>query len=424
MAVIQGRTREQIRVSIGYALGKLFEGTTTSSTDAWSVLDTSLRGGNDEHIGSWIVATSGTNDGEIRQASDSATADITVTPAFGATVPSGMTYELWDRAFPPAAIHEFINMAIYDATGRFYVPDEDISLHTSKKTSRYTIPSNIAAIRRIDYRAEFTEKKLLDCDTAFDELVDGDNVVTVSTEDYREGSGSNKWVIAVGMSGTVGGTLGDIIATDSITAVDLTRYTHAEFWVKSSVAASAGDFTLMLDDTASCASAIENLAFPALTADVWTPVRVALAAPELLTAVISVGVKYVTDLAALTLHIDDIKVVSEENERWERLEQHWWNINREDRKLVISRGGLGVAPYHRLRIYGFDKPALLSTDATVTEVPEQFVIARAVAYALQSNAGGTGTDPDAHQRQAALWWQRSVDMERRFPILQDMKLVD
>ena len=422
MAVIQGRTRQQLRVSIGYALGKLFEGTTTSTaSDATSVLDTKLRGGDDEHIGSWVVSTSGTNDGEIRQASDSATADITVAPAFGATVPSGMTYELWDRAFPPAAINEFINMAIYDATGRFYVPDEDISLHTSKKTSRYTIPSNIAAIRRIDYRAEFTEKKLLDCDTVFDESVDGDNTVTVSTEDYREGSGSNKWVIGVDIGAT------EVMAADTITSADLTRYTHAEFWVKSTLVTNAGDLTLMLDDvliSPTSGTAIENLAFPALTANVWTPVRVALATPELLTAIVSVGVRMVNNLAAFTMYIDDIKVVSEENERWERLEQHWWNIDREDRKLVISRGGLGVAPYHRLRIYGFDKPALLSADATATEVPEQFVIARAVAYALQSNAGGTGTDPDAHQRQAALWWQRSVDMERRFPILQDMKLVD
>ena len=422
MAVIQGRTRQQLRVSIGYALGKLFEGTTTSSTDAWSVLDTSLRGGNDEHNGSWVVATSVPNAGEIRQVSDSASEDITVTPAFGDTVPSGMTYELWDRAFPPAAIHEFINLAISDATGRFYVPDEDISLHTSKKTSRYTIPSNIAAIRRIDYRAAFTEKQLLDCDTVFDESVDATkNTVTVSTEDYREGSGSNKWVIKVGMGA------GDIIATDSITAVDLTRYTHIEFWVKSTLATSVGDLVIMLDDSANCATPTvggEQIDFPALTAGVWTPVRLALTNPSDLIAIISVGVKMVNDLVAFTMYIDDIKVVSEENERWEMLEQHWWNINREGRTLVISRSGLGVAPYHRLRIYGFDKPALLSTDASATEVPDSFVIARALYHALQSNAGGTGTDPDAHQRQADRAWQRSEDMKRQFPILQDMKLVD
>ena len=94
MPVVQGRTRKQIRVSVGYNLQALYVSSTTSSVDATSVVDTTLRGGDDAHNGKWMVQTSGTNDEEIRQISDytQSSTDMTVAPAFSNTVASGATY--------------------------------------------------------------------------------------------------------------------------------------------------------------------------------------------------------------------------------------------------------------------------------------------------------------------------------------------
>ncbi len=56
MAVIQGRTRKEIRQSIGYNLGTIYVSTATGGSSS-TVEDTSLTtviGGNDDHIGKWI----------------------------------------------------------------------------------------------------------------------------------------------------------------------------------------------------------------------------------------------------------------------------------------------------------------------------------------------------------------------------------
>ena len=65
MPVIQGRTRKEIRQSIGYNLGAMHIGTATGSGSTTTIVDASLTtviGGNDDHIGKWIVFTSGSND--------------------------------------------------------------------------------------------------------------------------------------------------------------------------------------------------------------------------------------------------------------------------------------------------------------------------------------------------------------------------
>ena len=103
-----------------------------------------------------------------------------------------------------------------------------------------------------------------------------------------KGSASNKFVIAAGASA------GDI-ATDSITSVNLAKYDYIEFWIKSTVATSAGNLKILLDDSASCASPIETLNVPALTANTWKYCRVALSNPHTDTAIISVGLEYIPD---------------------------------------------------------------------------------------------------------------------------------
>jgi hypothetical protein len=67
MPILQARSREQIRVNIGHAVGgmKLIEADATGSSNEFVTDD--LFGGADDHNGKWLVYTSGTNDEQIRR---------------------------------------------------------------------------------------------------------------------------------------------------------------------------------------------------------------------------------------------------------------------------------------------------------------------------------------------------------------------
>ena len=135
MPTIAGRTRDQLIQAVGYHLPDFFVGSTTSAGgDTTSVIDTKLRGGNDAHNGKWVRWTSGTLDGEVSRADDyvQSSTDITVAPAFSATVPSGASYELWPVDYQPARIADFINQGILDTYGRAYNPVESLALHADE----------------------------------------------------------------------------------------------------------------------------------------------------------------------------------------------------------------------------------------------------------------------------------------------------
>ena len=93
--------------------------TTSSSSDATSVFDTKLRGGNDSKNGRHIRLTSGALDGQESRINDyvQSTGDMTVAPAFTGNPASGISYELWLPEFPPTNVEEFINQAIMDTYG-------------------------------------------------------------------------------------------------------------------------------------------------------------------------------------------------------------------------------------------------------------------------------------------------------------------
>jgi hypothetical protein len=217
MAVIQGRTRKEIRQSVGYNLGSVYVSTATGG-NASTVVDTSLTtviGGDNDHIGKWIVFTSGGLDGTIARVTDyvASTTTLTFQPTAGSSA-SGLAYELWDGDFAPARVHDFINQAVIEATGSAYDMVEDVSLHTDGHTIRFDIPSGMSMIQDVFHRSSVEFTRLHACNTAFDETVDSDITVSIDSEDKRQGNGSNKFVIAVGASA------GDI-ATDSITSKDI-----------------------------------------------------------------------------------------------------------------------------------------------------------------------------------------------------------
>jgi hypothetical protein len=190
------------------------------------------------------------------------------------------------------------------------------------------------------------------------------------------------------------------------------------------VATSSGNLKLLLDDTAACASPLETLSIPALSADTWTFVRIALSNPETDTAIISVGLEYDSDLGACTVWIDDISAVVNDTAEWTTLDRRNWKIDKEARDLILMRDGHRALGYSLIKLVGGDKPALLTSDSTETEIPEDYIIASAVAQALLAGSGGPSTDPDAKRQLSAYWTTQAERSRRSFPMLVNVRSVD
>ena len=421
MPAIQGRTREQLRQHIGRTLGAAYVSSATASGSTTTLVDNSIvLGGADTQIGKWVRFTSGSNDTLTRRVTDSSITSnvttLTFMPAATASTASE-SYELWESAYSPDYIDDFINQSILAATGWVYDPIENIELHGDGHQTRFDIPSGISMISKVEYRHKVSSTRIHACGTTFDETTDGDFTQSLDTKDRKQGTQSLKMVIADGASA------GDFV-TDSITSKNISGYDTIEMWVKSTVATSSGNLKLLLDDSASCASPIETLSIPALSADTWTFVRMSLSNPETDTAIISVGLEYDSDLGACTVWIDDIVAVANDTAEWTTLDRRNWKIDKEARDLILVRDGQDAVGYSLIKITGGDKPALLTSDSTTTEIDEDYIIANTVALALLSSSGGPATDPDAKRQLSAYWAQQAERARRSFPMLANVRSVD
>ena len=412
MPVLADRTREQIRVAIGYNLGAVFL-STADSGDSASVVDGQARGNIDTENGKWIVSTSGANDGEIRQVIDTVVSsngvDMTVDD-FSNSV-STMTYERWSERYNPAAIHEFINAAIAGLYGRAYNPDENITLFADGDQTRFDIPSGFSMIKRLEYRSSFTGKVIDSADSAWT----GGTSVTVATDDKLKKRGkSNKLTI-----GSV--SAGAVIAHNTITSINISDYTHIEWWARASFTTTAADYKLLLDDTAGSGSAIELLEFPALTADTWTFCRVALAKADEDKAIISVGIEDdVGDNDNQTLWIDDIRAVHNDEAIWTPVPRRLWHIDKNARDLVLTSAGRSLIGYAMLKIVGGDEPLLLTADANTNEVSDEYVIAKATSLAFES----LGPDDNKTARAISRWNRATDRAYRKLPLLTNVREVE
>ena len=396
-------------------------GTAYDAGSTTTLISLSLVGGDDNYNGKWLTVADVTNSNntETRIISDytASAYRLTVQQAYSFATAAGDTFEIWDAQYRPEVIDEFINQAIIDATGQAYDPVEDVSLHADNRNMRFDIPSNISIINHLYYRSRVTSTILHSCNAAFDETVDSDITASTDTQDKKRGTASAKFVIASGASA------GDI-ATDSIGSKDISKYDYLECWVKSTVPTSSGNLKILLDDSASCASPLETLSVPALAADTWTYVRMALSNPELNTAIISIGLEYDADIGASQVRLDDIKVVQNDTAEWTIFPKHLWKIDRSARDLILTDSGRIEAGNSLLKITGGDKPALLTTETATSEIDDSYIIAKATALAFSARTGGAGTDPDQRRQQADRWDARAERAKRAFPILITGRVVE
>ena len=385
-----------------------------------TIVDNTLTGADDNHNGKWVVFNDANGTaGQVTRVSDytSSSTTLTLSPAVAASSATSDTYELWDDEYNPAVIDEFINQAIIEVTGRAYDPIENLSFHTDGHQLRFDVPSGISMVQDIHYRNSVDFKRLHECAVAFDETVDSDFTVSVDTEIKKQGLQSCKFVIAAGASA------GDI-ATDSITSTDISGYDYIEMWIRSTVATSSGNLKLLLDNTASCASPIETLDVPALSADTWTFVRMQLSNPETDTAIISVGLEYDSDLGACTVWLDDISAVANDTADWIKIPRNLWKLDKEAKDVIFDDYVHAVASYSLLKIVGGDKPALLSSDSDTSEVNEQYLISAGTARAYAASSGGSGTDPDQRRSQAGFWFGMANSAKRSLPFLRNVRMVE
>ncbi len=434
MAVIQGRTREQIRQSIGYNLGAMRTSTVTSagSDPTTKFVDNTLTmGGADRFNGRWVVfqdADAATNDGLIRRITDSEVASnvytITFMPAAPAAIAANDTYEIWDDKYPPQRINDFINQAIVDATGHAYTYKEDISLHGDGKTARLDIPSTFQMINKVEYRSKVTSKVIHRCDTTFDEVTTPSGfTLALDTQDRKQGSSALKISLAVGAGE------GAFIA-DSIPSTDISGYDTIEMWIKVtgiSGALVAGNIKLHLDDGTVTADGNdkESLDLPAISPDTWTFARMSLNNPESDDAIVSVGLEHDADLGAgVTIFIDDIVAVKSDTAIWQKLDKRSWHIDKQQKDLILHDDGRQALGYRLIKLVGGAKPSLLTSDSTTNEIDDQYVITRTTGMALASVGGGQATDPDASAQRAAFWFGLAEQAKRSFPLLVDARLVE
>ena len=400
MPVIAGGTYEQLRVAIGRLMGVVHLSTTTSSVDSSSVVDTTLRGGTNDHAGKWVQATSGTPDGETRQVQSSAIVgtgmDLT-TDAFSGTVPSAMTYELWDRDYNPADVLEAANTALLAVYGRTFDPVENYTLHGDRKQVRFDVPSGISMIKDLQYRTSVDGVDLHLCDRLWDAQTHASFTQSLDTQDKKQGSQS----LRISITGSPGAP---IPITDGITSVDISDKTAIELWIKSTVAVASANLRLILDDTAAGGSAVEEVTITALTADTWHYIRGSLDVQESDSAIVNVGIRYNTDMASQVLHIDHIRAFNSFTEVWDTVPRHLWSINKSAREIVLTAGGRNLIGYAPLKLVGGDEPALFANDASTSEVDDAYIIYRAAGElaAAQGDPRAQGWLTLAEQRRRAM----------------------
>ena len=148
--------------------------------------------------------------------------------------------------------------------------------------------------------------ELLIGDTDWDQQTN----VTATQDTTIKKVGADSVKLAIGAGFTTG-----LLASDEITAANLSPYSGVGFWIRSSIALQAADLSFLLDDTASSASQLETLPIPALVADTWRWVELAFATPSLLTAIVSMGLRSDRDFGAASVYIDGIRVKKFANPR-------------------------------------------------------------------------------------------------------------
>ena len=410
---IQSVTRGSLRRSIGRNLGIAIIGEVSSTTDTSSLIDTkNLLGGDDEHNQKEVLiydATGSIVDGESSIVSnfDSATNDATCAPVFTAAVTALDKYEMWTWPWKIADINDVINQVIAGITGKALQIKETHTAFTESEKYLYDVLSGFTHLDKVEYVYSKGFYHLLDsCDNVW---TAGSANVTVTADSSFEKVGSAcVKAVEAGGSGT-----NAILAYKAITSVDISDCDKVEFWMYSSIALTAGQLEIHLDDTAAIASGTEKIDIPAMTAATWYKHSLSLANPHLDTAIISIGIFQVSDVGAFTFYVDEVEASKFNSKVFKKLPIEYWDIAQGSTPyLMLTQTGLNLAGSNtQLRLTGFQIPALLTADATASEVNPAYIIAKATGQLLISHAKSSYLDIHDRAKLATYWLGEAAKME-------------
>lgn len=103
-----------------------------------------------------------------------------------------------------------------------------------------------------------------------------------------------------------------LIAYSNFSAIDISGYTKITLLLKSSNTLAAGVYSLILSDQNGCANVIEDITISVpLRGNRWIPVVLTLANPANCTAIVSIGLKAISDPGAVTLYADNIEACND-----------------------------------------------------------------------------------------------------------------
>ena len=407
MPVSTRRTRVQVRQSVGFALNLLDQSggsatiqvTGASSVGAWTAAALTLESStsSNEQRGKWTLAVAGSsnassNVGLIRRVSGSTSSNgrlafLTNWPAAGDT---STEFELWSEHVPPTLIHDFINQTIMEATKKGSVAVQDLTLHTGggQRTFPFTAASSLIGIQELEYRSVWEGEKVTTLDNAMSSA-SGVDIVSDS-KDHKEGSASNRITIPSTHSSAT------VAATDSFSAIDIRGMTHLEFWAKTNVTVTSSALRVRLGEGS---TNVETISIPAMNSNSWTYQRVALANPELDSAVTRFMVMSgASDAGSMVVWVDDVKVTQANTEEWVRVNPRFWGVDHDTRSLVFERDA-GV-PYSLLRVTGRRAPNLLTADSVVADMEPEYLINATIAKTLRARTDLFGNNRDAAAQQA------------------------
>ena len=183
------------------------------------------------------------------------------------------------------------------STGLFSAERGKETIHAGLKESRSTIELKGSVVAN-----GVGDATLSNADAVWTAVGDATSTptVTVDTTDKKEGTGSADIVI-----GAADGT-GLAAYVDLSATIDLSSIDSIKLWAKSATSTTSGELEIVVDDTAGCGSALENIDLPVLVAGTWKRATLSITDNSDMSAIKCVGLSVATDNGSQTVNLDNL----------------------------------------------------------------------------------------------------------------------
>ena len=327
----------------------------------------------------WVTAYSGTNH------------DATLAPVVSGVIAANDVYEMYPRPFIRDDITDAIDRAFVELARKGLQVKQTNSQWTNNSDFEYDWLSSFKSIHKVEHVTSVgIDKVVSNAETVW--TAGSANVTVTKDTSFRNPSAK---LVEDGNSAA-----GAILGYDTITSLDISDCDRLEFDMYSSVALTAGQIDIALDNTAAIASPIESIDVPAMTAATWYRHSVVLANPHTDTAIISVGLVQTSDVGAATYYIRNIRAVKNGSKVYKELNpQHWDLVIDSTNYLQFTQQGKQVVSSPtQIRLSGLQLPTIMTADTDTCEIDPEFVVHFVLADILLNNAKARQLDIDGREK--------------------------